>query len=190
VIDENLKHYLLNKYFSLEGNCKMKNPFLVLIFLIGSVYHSSASELYARVVQVETNYETVTEYTPVKMCRDEEVPIYGNTGQNNDNAGNVLLGMILGGVTGKVITGEDGGAAVGAIAGGLIGANNNNNSNNQIIGYRIIQSCSMENKETKSTKLRNYKITYDFHGALGTSYSYNSYLVGDNIPVNVNVVAK
>jgi hypothetical protein len=69
----------------------MKNPFLVLIFLIGSAYHSSASELYARVVQVETNYETVTEYTPVKMCRDEEVPIYGNTGQNNDDAGNGRL---------------------------------------------------------------------------------------------------
>ena len=169
----------------------MKKPFLILIFLIGSAYHSSASELYARVVQVETNYETVTEYAPVKMCRDEEVPIYGNTGQNNDNAANVLLGMILGGVSGKVITGEDGGAAVGAIAGGLIGANNNNNNvNNQIVGFRTVQTCTMENRETKSTKLKNYKITYDFHGALGTSYSYNSYLVGDNIPVNVNVVAK
>jgi uncharacterized protein YcfJ len=118
------------------------------------------------------------------------VPIYGNTGQSNDNTGNVLLGMILGGVSGKVITGEDGGAAVGAIAGGLIGANNNNNNNNQIIGYRTVQSCTMNNKEINTTKLKNYRITYDFHGALGTSYSYNSYLIGDNIPVRVNVVAK
>jgi len=169
----------------------MKNPFLVLFFLIGSTYHSSANELYARVIQIEKNYETVTEYTPVRMCKDEEVPIYGNTRQNNDNTGNVLLGMILGGVSGKVITGEDGGAAIGAIAGGLIGANNNNNSaNNQIIGFRTVKSCSIENIETKSTNFTNYRITYDFHGALGTSYSYNSYLVGDNIPVKVNVVAK
>jgi len=167
----------------------MEKMLLATILLIGSTCHSLASELYARVVQVEVNYETVTEYSPIKICRDEKVPIYGNTNQNNNNTGNVLLGMILGGVSGKVITGEDGGAAVGAIAGGLIGANNNN-TNTQIIGYRIIQSCSMENKETQSTKLRNYRITYDFHGALGTSYSYNSYLVGDNIPVKVNVVAK
>ena len=117
------------------------------------------------------------------------MPIYGNTNQNNNNSGNVLLGMILGGVSGKVITGEDGGAAVGAIAGGLIGANNNN-SGNQIIGFRTVQTCTMEKKEVNSTRLKNYRITYDFHGALGTSYSYNSYLVGDKIPVNVNVIAK
>jgi|TARA_B110000008_G_scaffold86764_1_gene88617 uncharacterized protein YcfJ len=169
---------------------KMKKTLIALILLFGSANYCLASELYARVVQVEANYETVTEYTPVKICRDEEVPIYGNTGQSNDNAGNVLLGMILGGVSGKVITGEDGGAAVGAIAGGLIGANNNNNNNNQIIGYRTVQSCTMNNKEINTTKLKNYRITYDFHGALGTSYSYNSYLIGDNIPVRVNVVAK
>jgi len=48
----------------------------------------------------------------------------------------------------------------------------------------------MEKKEVNSTRLKNYRITYDFHGALGTSYSYNSYLVGDKIPVNVSVIAK
>lgn len=154
-----------------------------------SAVNSFANELFAQVVQIEENYETITEYSPIKICRDEEVPIYGNTNQNNDNSANVLLGMILGGVSGKVITGEDGGAAVGAIAGGLIGANNNN-SGNQIIGFRTVQTCTMEKKEVNSTRLKNYRITYDFHGALGTSYSYNSYLVGDKIPVNVSVIAK
>ena len=158
-----------------------------MLFL--STTNTFASELFAKVVQIEENYETIIEYSPIKICRDEEVPIYGNTNQNNNNSGNVLLGMILGGVSGKVITGEDGGAAVGAIAGGLIGANNNN-SGNQIIGFRTVQTCTMEKKEVNSTRLKNYRITYDFHGALGTSYSYNSYLVGDKIPVNVNVIAK
>ena len=168
----------------------MKNLVIVLSLLCFSPTIIYASELYARVVQVEENYETITEYTPIKICRDEEVPIYGNTNQNNNNSGNVLLGMILGGVSGKVITGEDGGAAVGAIAGGLIGANNNNNSGNQIVGFRTVQDCTMEKNEVNSTRLKNYRITYDFHGALGTSYSFNSYLVGDKIPVNVNVIAK
>jgi uncharacterized protein YcfJ len=167
----------------------MKNISIVFSILLLSSTNTFASELFARVVQIEENYETITEYSPIKICRDEEVPIYGNTNQNNNNSGNVLLGMILGGVSGKVITGEDGGAAVGAIAGGLIGANNNN-SGNQVIGFRTVQTCTMEKKEVNSTRLKNYRITYDFHGALGTSYSYNSYLVGDNIPVNVNVIAK
>jgi hypothetical protein len=48
----------------------------------------------------------------------------------------------------------------------------------------------MENKQSDSTKLKNYKITYNFYGATGTSYSYNSYNLGDNIPVYVNVTAK
>ena len=167
----------------------MKNISIVFSILLLSSTNTFASELFARVVQIEENYETITEYSPIKICRDEEVPIYGNTNQNNNNSGNVLLGMILGGVSGKVITGEDGGAAVGAIAGGLIGANNNN-SGNQVIGFRTVQTCTMEKKEVNSTRLKNYRITYDFHGALGTSYSYNSYLVGDKIPVNVNVIAR
>ena len=167
----------------------MKKIFIVFGMLFLSTTNTFASELFAKVVQIEENYETITEYSPIKICRDEEVPIYGNTNQNNNNSGNVLLGMILGGVSGKVITGEDGGAAVGAIAGGLIGANNNN-SGNQIIGFRTVQTCTMEKKEVNTTRLKNYRITYDFHGALGMSYSYNSYLVGDKIPVNVNVIAK
>ena len=167
----------------------MKKIFIAFSMLCLSAVNSFANELFAQVVQIEENYETITEYSPIKICRDEEVPIYGNTNQNNDNSANVLLGMILGGVSGKVITGEDGGAAVGAIAGGLIGANNNN-SGNQIIGFRTVQTCSMEKKEVNSTRLKNYRITYDFHGALGTSYSYNSYLIGDKIPVNVSVIAK
>ena len=151
-----------------------------------------ASELNAIVTQVEPNYETITEYTPVKICREEQVPIYGNNTQGQSDAGNVLLGMILGGVSGKIITGEDGGAAVGAIAGGLIGANNNNNnsSTGTIVGYRTVQSCSTENRQTSSTELRNYKITYNFYGAIGSSYSYNNYNLGDNIPVHVSVTAK
>ena len=166
---------------------------LITAVAITSLSASSllAAELNAIVTQVEPNYETITEYTPVKICRDEQVPVYGNAPQGQSDAGNVLLGMILGGVSGKVITGDDGGAAIGAIAGGLIGANNNNNSMARpIVGYKTLKSCTTENRQSNSTKLRNYKITYNFYGAIGSSYSYNNYNLGDNIPVYVNVTAK
>ena len=169
----------------------MKNLLLAAAITTLATGQLQAGELYAKVTQVKPNYETITEYTPIRICREEQVPIYGNAKQGQSDAGNVLLGMILGGVSGKVITGDDGGAAVGAIAGGLIGANNNNNSSARpIVGYRTVQSCSMENRQTNSQGLKNYRITYNFHGAIGTSYSYNSYNLGDNIPVFVNITAK
>ena len=165
---------------------------LITAVAITSLSTSSllAAELSAIVTKVEPNYEIITEYTPVKICRDEQVPIYGNAPQGQSDAGNVLLGMILGGVSGKVITGDDGGAAMGAIAGGLIGANNNNSMARPIVGYKTLKSCTTENRQSNSTKLRNYKITYNFYGAIGSSYSYNNYNLGDNIPVYVNVTAK
>jgi len=165
---------------------------LITAVAITSLSTSSllAAELSAIVTKVEPNYEIITEYTPVKICRDEQVPIYGNAPQGQSDAGNVLLGMILGGVSGKVITGDDGGAAMGAIAGGLIGANNNNSMARPIVGYKTLKSCTTENRQSNSTKLRNYKITYNFYGAIGSSYSYNNYNPGDNIPVYVNVTAK
>jgi uncharacterized protein YcfJ len=165
---------------------------LILIASIATFHTGSlfANELYATVTQVQPNYETITEFTPIQVCRDQQVPVYGNAPKGQSDASNVLLGMILGGVSGKVITGEDGGAAVGAIAGGLIGANNNGNSSRPIVGYQTVQNCSMENRQTNTKKLKNYKITYNFYGAEGTSYSYNSYNLGENIPVYVNVTAK
>lgn len=45
------------------------------------------------------------------------------TVQQNNAAGGALLGMIIGGIGGKAVTGKDDGAAAGAIVGGIIGAN-------------------------------------------------------------------
>ena len=77
----------------------MRTVIIAITLLSLSTVNTFAAELYARVVQIEENYETVTEYSPIKVCRDEEIPIYGNINRNTDNSGNVLLGMILGGVS-------------------------------------------------------------------------------------------
>ena len=78
----------------------MKNLMFAAAITTLATGQLQAGELYAKVTQVEPNYKTVTEYTPIRICR-EEVPIYGNTKQGQSDAGNVLLEMILGGVREK-----------------------------------------------------------------------------------------
>ena len=79
----------------------------------------SAGSAYAAEVRdahVEDYYvdRIILEPYRVRECR---------TVQQNNAAGGALLGMIIGGIGGKAVTGKDDGAAAGAIVGGIIGAN-------------------------------------------------------------------
>lgn len=86
----------------------------------------------ASVVDVQTVYKTVASNN-APVCYDERVKKIRYetrtrtvTQQSGSNGGDVLGGMIIGGLLGKGATGNDRGAAVGAIIGGAI-ANENNN---------------------------------------------------------------
>ena len=46
----------------------MKKIFIVLGMLFLSTTNTFASELFAKVVQIEENYETIIEYSPIKIC--------------------------------------------------------------------------------------------------------------------------
>ena len=52
--------------------------------------------------------------------------------------------MILGGLVGKGVSGDDGGAAAGAVIGGLIGADKGSKPqrNRRIVGYETKQQCT------------------------------------------------
>ena len=52
------------------------------------------------------------------VCNIVDVPIYGKTG-GGASAGDVLGGMIIGGLLGKGVTNKDNGAPVGAVIGGM-----------------------------------------------------------------------
>ena len=63
-----------------------------LAFAAGFIGQKVTAAEYGRVVSVQHNYAYVTTYIPRQQCRQAPDP------------GNVLLGIILGGVSGKVIT--------------------------------------------------------------------------------------
>jgi len=96
---------------------------------------------------IEDVFATVVESTPYtrQVCQNVEVPIYGTVTRQGGGAsgGDVLTGMILGGLLGKGATGKDDGAAAGAVLGGIIAADKANKPRTEtvITGYKTERQC-------------------------------------------------
>ena len=98
--------------------------------------------------RVTDHYRTITEQVERhdNRCEMIDVPIYEEHRRGGNAAGGALLGMIIGGATGKVITGKDNGAAAGAVIGGIIGADQGSrgHTDRRIVGYRQEKYCTDE----------------------------------------------
>ena len=92
-------------------------------------------------VRVFDHVKTVTTQIPVSRteCQNVQVPIYGNTG-SGATGGDILGGMIIGGLLGKGVSGNDRGAAAGAVLGGVIAADKKHNEQ-RIVGYKQERQC-------------------------------------------------
>ena len=77
------------------------------------------------------------------LCRDVKKPVYETVQKQGNAAEGALLGMIIGGLAGKAVSGKDDGAAVGAIMGGLVGADKGAKPKTQqrVVGYEIVEQC-------------------------------------------------
>jgi uncharacterized protein YcfJ len=148
----------------------------------------SANERFlATVTSIEPQYQTNVIRNPYQVCETVDIPIYGNVG-GGANAGDVLGGMIIGGLLGKGASGDDKGAAAGAVIGGMIAADKKQQQG--VVGYRQEQRCSTQYKEERVQTLKNYLIWYEWKGVTGRSYTYNQYSIGDRVPVSVSITAK
>lgn len=161
---------------------------LTLLFIVAFANTAWATE-WARITNVETNYHYVWQETPTTICQNVEVPIYGTVQGEGASGGDVLTGMIIGGLLGKGASGNDKGAAAGAIIGGVIAADKKK-SKQVITGYKTERQCTTSTKSERVRSIKNYRITYEWHGVRGRSYTYNYYNVGDRIPINVTINAK
>jgi uncharacterized protein YcfJ len=119
-------------------------------YLIATAAILAASSAHADVskVKVFDHTKVITQSVPVTetRCSEIQVPIYETVTRQGNAAEGALLGMIIGGISGKAISGKDDGAAAGAIIGGLIGADKGSTRTEQrIIGYNIEQQCNNVN---------------------------------------------
>ena len=109
--------------------------------------------------QVEDFYTYYVERIPEtkRVCQTVQVPVYG-TRNKGASGGDILGGMILGGLLGKVVTGNDKGAAAGAVIGGVATADRNK-TERVVTGYRDELQCeTVETFEEVNRKQYDYSI--------------------------------
>ena len=162
---------------------------IILAFVAGSIGQLARAEgsIHGVVNEVTQNYEYVTYLNPVKVCKDMEIPIYGEGSANRTKSGDLLLGMILGGITGKVLIGNDKGAAIGAIGGSLIANDKAQKPDQIIVGYKQERRCTLEHREVHEKVPTDYSVEYSWNGIYGKAYTTTRYSVGDKIPITVNI---
>lgn len=163
--------------------------FIITSVVIAAMATAAAAEtVRATITYVEPRYHTVTEYRSELQCHNIEVPIYGNVAGNGATGGDVLAGMIIGGLLGKGITGDDQGAAAGAVMGGVIAADQNR-PRQVVTGYRTERQCSDVTVPVQVSQVRDYLIRFEWNGMRGSAYTYNRYNVGDVISATVSIRA-
>ena len=92
----------------------------------------------------------------------------------NTAGGDALGGMIIGGLIGKGLTGNDQGAAAGAIIGGVLGAENSNRRQcREIVVYETVQV------------LDYYEVVYSINGLLRSVMTYRYFEPGQVVPLYV-----
>lgn len=158
---------------------------------------SAESTAYATVTKVVPNYTNGGSSTQAyQSCKIVSVPVTRTeTVREGGSAGEgALAGMIIGGILGNAATGTKDGGKAGAVIGGIIGADKGSKGRLVERNYTVYEDrkvCTTKYREVGNKRvIKNYKITYVWAGVTGTSYTYNNYNVGDQIPVSVSIVAK
>ena len=146
------------------------------ILLVSALAATSASAETTNAT-IEDVYATVVEQTPYtrQVCQNVEVPIYGTVTRQGGGAsgGDVLTGMILGGLLGKGATGKDDGAAAGAVLGGIIAADKANKPRTETVikGYKTELQCeNVTEYKNGNKKVYDYSII-TFKSKDGYEYS-------------------
>lgn len=148
---------------------------------------SASAETYsvnAVVKQVEIFQQTISETTSRQHCHIERVPVRVPVYSEHSSSGDVLGGMIIGGLIGKGATGNDRGAAVGAVIGGMIAADSNSNN---VVGYQNVNKCQTVWEDVPVVIGSSYSVTYDWNGLVGVVNTNQRYFVGDTIKVEVTL---
>ena len=148
-----------------------------------------AETFRATITKVEPNWGYRDVSVPTTHCQNVEVPVYGTVQGGGASGGDVLAGMIIGGLLGKGITNKDNGAAAGAVLGGVIAADKNN-SRQQIVGYKTERQCQQVVSYETERYLKNNKIYFTWNGINGSAYTYNNYSIGTQIPITISIQAK
>tara|TARA_B100001175_G_C19510326_1_gene643398 strand:+ start:3354 stop:3881 length:528 start_codon:yes stop_codon:yes gene_type:complete len=142
---------------------KILGIFGVIAMVACAPAHAGSNIVTGKVTNVKPVYTQVVQRTPHQVCKQVQVPVYGNNGQTNN--GNAILGAIIGGVVGNQFGKGDGnkaatalGAAIGAVKGSQTG------QSKEIVGYQMVNQCHTEHTNNTRSIVNEYDITYLVNG--------------------------
>ena len=141
----------------------------------------------AEIISVEPIFEHATSHIPRQSCSYVKVPIYQTVQRQGDASQGALLGMILGGIIGKELTGDNGGRNAGVVIGGLVGADKSAGKEQIITGYKDQKQCKTVYDQITNKVVTAYKIVFSYDGMQGTATTGHKYNVGDKINVNLGL---
>jgi hypothetical protein len=142
---------------------------LVAACMIGAVQAEIPESVAGTVVDHYSDRSDFVEY-PVTACHEEQVPVYEQRGYTPSGA-SILGGIIVGGILGKALSGDNRGAKGGAVLGGLTASQSRSP---QIIGYHILEVCS------EVIKYKRINVTEYSHSTISftiNDVSYNAEFV-------------
>jgi uncharacterized protein YcfJ len=151
---------------------------LIAIAACMIAFSSSANaESFGRVTEVRDVYTYTNVERPENRCYDVSVPVYSN---RHSDGGDVLLGMIIGGALGKAVTGNDNGAAIGAVIGGVSSADKTRQVQ---VGTRVERQCETIYVQQRVPVVTSYVITYRWNGNSYTTETNDYYEIGDQVRI-------
>ncbi len=132
--------------------------------------------------RVETVIGTVTQSDPIRssyvqktpkderVCRTEDVPIYGEASGQSD-LGAMIVGGLIGSAVGNKLSNNEGAGAAGTVAGAILGREHaKNNQKGKIIGYKQQDICETRTIMTERTiqEITGYRLTVEVDNKIVT----------------------
>jgi uncharacterized protein YcfJ len=157
----------------------MKKLSLTLALLLTATAACSQSQdefTFVRVLHSQPVYTVAYVNFPDTRCYSVNVPVYS---QRNSGSGDVFTGMIIGGLAGDAIGGNDRSAAIGAIIGGVIAAE----PRSYVSGYRTEQQCETVYIQRAQEILDGYNVTYIHQNVSGVAFSPTYFQPGSLVSI-------
>jgi uncharacterized protein YcfJ len=147
--------------------------------------YNNTTTVKGTVLSSVPHYHKRTVSVPSTKCTIKDVPIYS---KNKANAGEgALAGMIIGGILGKAIGGNDSGAAAGAILGGVVGADKaGNKPGREIVGYRQEESCRTVYVNESRKVQSGWTTTVEYSGMTITQKTNRRFYDGQTVIINLS----
>ena len=127
--------------------------------------------------RVETVLGTVTKSDPIRssyvrktpkderVCRTEDVPIYGESKSGQSDLGAMIVGGLIGSAIGNKLSDNEGAGAAGTVAGAILGREHAKNTTGQgeVVGYRQQNICETRTIMTEQTieEITGYRNTIE-----------------------------